>query len=149
MAKFGFRFQQILNFRQRSEDDCRRAFFEAQQRLQEALDYLNVMESKYADYCEEMMRRQQGIMTIEELRRGHLYAQQLKKEICWQQDEVERRRIMVEQQQAELQHAVQERKIMERLREKHYAIFCKENEQQEQKLMDELAGKLAGPYGGR
>lgn len=137
---FKFRLQSVLEFKEKIEEDEKRELArlkEIQKREEEHLNYLKSL--KVHRSLELMQKSAQGILNVEELQRYHLHIEKLKEDIAQQEIKLQQIAMEVEQQRLKLLEATKEKKTYEKLKEKHYEEFLKEVEDEERKLIDELA----------
>ena len=138
MARFIFSMQNILNMKEKLEEQAKNNFAQANRSLQEAL----LMQKQ----CEN--RLEAGKQTLKEAMLENLKVGQIRR----REDDVEifrmylRQQILVVKQKEKevevarehLNEAMKERKTFEKLKEKAFEKFVAEENQKEQKEVDEL-----------
>lgn len=138
MAKFIFSMQNILNIKQKLEEQAKMEFAHARMLLDEEEARLLALLKRKADYEEEgrhlrddklhvqdIIDNKNAIITID----GYIDLQRL--EVKKAEDNLELTRL-------KLNEAIKERKTYERLREKAFEEFIKEENAREAKEVDEL-----------
>ena len=138
MARFVFKLQNVLNLRERLEEQQKIAFAQAESKRDEELFKLQNLEKVRAS-CEEKLRESSsGSINIDDIKHvkrdikatEYLIEDQTKV-LMAAENEVERQRVL-------LADAVKERKIYEKLREKAFEDFLREEEAKEKSTIDEL-----------
>ncbi|MBP5306103.1 MAG: flagellar export protein FliJ [Lachnospiraceae bacterium] len=138
MARFVYKLQNVLNLKERLEEQQKIAFAEAESKRDEEMFKLQSYRKKREDIMESLKEASMGNLSVTELRHLNndvkttdmLIANQEK--AAWKaEEEVERQRTL-------LADAVKERKIHEKLREKAFENFLKEEEAKEKTSIDEL-----------
>jgi flagellar FliJ protein len=84
-------------------------------------------------------KQREGKLDIEELRRYDSHLKRLANAIISQNLRLKELDIRIEEQRQVLLKASQEKKTYEKLKEKHYEVFMKEQDDEERKFIDELA----------
>ena len=138
MARFVYKLKNVLNLKERLEEQQKIAFAEAESKRDEEMFKLQSYRKKREDIMESLKEASMGNLSVTELRHLNndvkttdmLIANQEK--AAWKaEEEVERQRTL-------LADAVKERKIHEKLREKAFENFLKEEEAKEKTSIDEL-----------
>lgn len=139
MAAFNFRLQSVLEHKRRLEElaqlDHARAQA-AQAGEERSLDQLKDAEA--LGFSELERQRFDGRLDIEALQLGMRYLDALKIQITRQAQVVERLRVVTETKRELLVAAMQERKALERLREKQLKDFLLEQARRELVEQDEM-----------
>ena len=141
MARFIFSMQNILNMKEKLEEQAKNNFAQANRSLQEAL----LMQKQ----CENKLEA--GKQTLKEAMLENLKVGQIRR----REDDVEifrmylRQQILVVKQKEKeveehLNEAMKERKTFEKLKEKAFEKFVAEENQKEQKEVDELVSYRYG-----
>lgn len=138
MAKFVYEMQNILNIKYKLEDQAKQNYMAVQAKLNEATDYLNILEQRMSDYMNQyilLVSNELEILEIENCKNSIIlmesYITEQKQVIHEIEQELERALIM-------LNEAIKERKIHEKLKEKQFELFKEELNQEEMKEIDEL-----------
>jgi len=138
--KFRFRLQSILDYKQKLEDEEKEKLAKLLQEEVQAQEYLVGLRNRKATDQQEMRSRQQaGTMDVDELKRFNQHLKYLEKAIENQLLYLRELAIRIEAQRQALVKAAQERKVFEKLKEKHHEVFIQGEETEERKLIDELA----------
>lgn len=136
---FKFRLQSVLFFRSTLEEKAQLALARAQHLLEEQSQRLQRLRDERQEMMAELERRKQGAMA------ATLYAIYveglvgMEGEIVRQVGTVEGQEQVVETCRQELARRMQDRKVMERLKEKDFQLFIAETLKREQKQSDEQA----------
>lgn len=138
MAVFRFKMQNILNLKYRLEEQQKIAFAEAQNALYTEEERLAKLEADKASYEEKLKEAALGDIDITDIRRLTSNIDTMKILIEDQKLRIEKAEEEVEKQRELLADAVKERKTYEKLREKAFDRFVKEEEAKEKAAIDEL-----------
>ncbi len=140
VKKFKFRLQKFLDLKLKEEDEQKRAFTNALNRLRQEEKKLEDLIALRERKKQEMrMKMEMGDMDAFEMQMYANYIEALKHKIKAQREAVKRAEKMVEMEKEKLMKVMAERKAFEKLKEKHYQRFLEEQEAEERKLIDELA----------
>ncbi len=135
---FSFKFQSILDLKQRIEDQKKSKYGEANEELKNQTDKLNVLIEE-RDYQFELMREKgKNGLTPKELIVYNNYMDRLKRSIEIQTVVVERAKAAVEKARLELVEAAKQRKMFETLKEKKLEEYWEEYYKKEQAQLDEV-----------
>ncbi len=144
MAKKQFDMHQVLNYRKELEKQCKQEFSSAKQHLDTACRQLEQEQQEAAALACEFCNRQQAMDSITEMQLYADFFSRKREEIKQQQHKVEQLDRVLEDRRQELQHATQEKKVMERLKEKQDEAFRRELLYKEGLLLDEIATQKKG-----
>ena len=138
MARFVYKLQNVLNLKERLEEQQKIAFAEAESKRDEELFKLQTYE-KTKDNCEARLKEAAlGAVNVDEIKHINRDIKATKYLIEDQEKVLEKAEAEVEKQRTLLADAVKERKIHEKLREKAFENFLKEEEAKEKVSIDEL-----------
>lgn len=138
--KFRFKLQSILDYKQTREDEEKEklAGLIGEKARQE--EHLAALKAQKAADQQEMRRRQQaGALDVEELKRYNQHLKTLERAIENQLLLIQELAVRIEAQRQALVKASQEKKVYEKVKEKHRDTFLQEEDAEERKLIDELA----------
>ena len=139
MAKFTFRLQTVLEHKQRLEEMAQLEHARAQAaQVREEATLGQLKQAEDSAFAELERQRMTGLLDIEALQFGMSYLDQLKVQIQRQEQVVERVRRATAQKRDLLVAAMQDRKALERLREKQLAEFRFEQNRLEAIEIDDL-----------
>lgn len=144
MAKFIYRMQNILNIKYKLEDQAKNEFMIANRALQEEEEKKNRLQERKIGYQEEgkrLLTRKLDMFKIMENKEAILRMDEYIKE---QEVVILKARKRVEEKAAILAELKQERKAQEKLREKAFESFMKEENSKESKEIDELVSFTYG-----
>lgn len=138
MKKFVFRLEALLRIRRMQEDEAQAQLSQAIRQYQEATRELERLETKRNLLVTTFQQSQQQIQQVELLKNYYYYFDKLNGDIISQQTKVQ----ASEEQRAcclrQLEVAVQNRKVVEKLKESQYSDYQTEMQKQEQTVLDEL-----------
>lgn len=144
MAKFRYRMQSILEIKKKLEEQAKNEFAAARAALNEEEDKLEQLKKRkeaYEDVGRALRENTLNIMDIIENREALLRMDEF---IADQQLNVKRAQDRMEEVRLALQTAMQESKTQEKLREKAFEQFVKEENARESKEIDELVSYTYG-----
>ena len=135
---FSFKFQSILDLKQRIEDQKKSKYGEANEELKNQKDKLNVLIEEREHQFELMREKGKEGFTPKELIVYNNYMNRLKRSIEIQTVVVEKAKAAVEKARLELVEAAKQRKMFETLREKKLEEYWEEYYKKEQAELDEV-----------
>lgn len=138
MAKFIYRMQSILEIKLKMEDQARTEFATAKMHLDEEEEKLQYLKDRKAGY-EQLGRelRKDGLKVFEILENKEAI-DRMEEFILVQLENVKRAERQLDEARLRLQEAMQESKTHEKLREKAFDEFVREENAREAKEVDEL-----------
>jgi flagellar protein FliJ len=140
MKKFFFRLETLLTVRRAQERRLKRDLEQANQKWSEAKERERMLHTQIDALIEEMHRKRlEGKLDLQEtysqiLTHLNSCLTQIEQSLIAQQRQIE-------EQKQRLKQAVQQRKVIEKIKEKHYAGWRMRAEQSEGVLLDALAHK--------
>lgn len=144
MAKFRYRMQNILELKQKLEEQSkmnyanqRRELTKAEQKEQELYDIK-------AAYEEEQLKTRMDKLNLREIRSSDVGIEMIEDRIRDQKEVVEQEKRKLEMRRRELTKVMQERKAQEKLRERAFEQFKKDESAAESKTIDELTSYTYG-----
>ncbi len=137
MAKFIFKLQSVLNLRKQKEDNIKNELGIAIQRLEQEKRRLSELENTLDATVREFNEKTRKT-TVHELIEYNEYLSLLNSRIKSQKDNVNNAAQYVDKVREELVKAVKDRKILEKLKERHYEEFLLKQKKLEQKTNDEI-----------
>ena len=144
MAKFKYRMQSILEVKKKLEEQAKNEFAAARAALneeEEKLEQLNKRKEAYEEEGRALREDTLNIMDIIENKEALLHMDEF---IAEQQLNVKRSEDRMEEARLALQTAMQESKTQEKLREKAFEQFMKEENARESREIDELVSYTYG-----
>ena len=144
MAKFKYRMQSILEIKKKLEEQAKNEFAAARASLneeEEKLEQLNKRKEAYEEEGRALREDTLNIMDIIENKEALLHMDEF---IAEQQLNVKRSEDSMEEARLALQTAMQESKTQEKLREKAFEQFMKEENARESREIDELVSYTYG-----
>ncbi len=138
MHKFGFRLESVRNLKVQMEDNAKNHLALASRELEKQKEFLNGLKTTRESSISELNSKVDEGVSISQIRAYNNYFSFLKQKITEQKQNVNNAQNQVDIKRESLVKAVQERKILDKLREKKYGEFLKEQGKAEQQLIDEL-----------
>ncbi|MBQ4133523.1 MAG: flagellar export protein FliJ [Desulfovibrionaceae bacterium] len=133
MAKFKFKLEQVLRYREQLENQAQMAFMRACMELEAQVRRLNELRASLAK--EENL----PYKSPEEFWLRSNFIRSLKEDIGAAELNRQRLELAVERRRAELVKAGQERQLLDKLKDKQAERYAQEQLLQEQKELDEVA----------
>lgn len=139
MKKFRFNMKTLLMVRQQQEEAAQREVMLARQKLQKIVEILEELKRE-CDHLEQDLREKQASPhSIHEYKDHFLYFQFLREKIAQQQDDVLQAQNAVEVKREAVTKAMQNKKVIEKIKDKQYTSWKDHYQKMEAKLLDELA----------
>lgn len=138
MAAFKFRLQKVLDYKQQVEDTKKQELFRLMKIFYEEEKILHGFHELLLKKLSEFEEKQQGVLDVLELLFYSGFIARLNDDIDRQREKLKQLAKQIEQKREEVISASKERRIMEKLREKKYGEFMKEESRREQKFLDEI-----------
>lgn len=138
MAKFIYRLQNVLDVKLKLESQAKTAFSLAAARLNEEEDKLNALYQAKLEAQEIYRQRSIGILDLMELKSAKDMVEYIKEQIVQQKKAVDQARKMLEVARFQLNEAMKDRKIHEKLKENAFEEFMHEENEAEKKEIDQL-----------
>ena len=138
MGRFRFSMQNILQMKEKLERQAKNEYAQANARLLQEQEKLEILQNRLRANDELLKGELQESLTIVKIKKIKQDSEILETYIELQNNVIVRCEAEVEQARKKLTEAMKERKIFEKLREKAWEKFQKEELQKEQKEVDEL-----------
>ena len=138
MAKFVFSMQNILNMKEKLEEQEKNNYSQANMRWQEAIATLESLEQRLAEEKQKLQEEVSSALDVRKIRQREDGVEVIRMYVRQQMLEVKQREKEVEVARERLNEAMKERKTFEKLREKAFEKFRLEENLREQKELDEL-----------
>lgn len=144
MAKFRYRMQSILEIKKKLEEQAKNEFAAARAALNEEEDKLEQLKKRKEAYEDEGRTLRENTLNIMDIIENKEALLRMDEFIADQQLNVKRAQDRMEEARLALQTAMQESKTQEKLREKAFEQFVKEENTRESKEIDELVSYTYG-----
>lgn len=144
MSKFVYRMQNILNLKYKLEEQAKADFAAARRRLDSEQGKLENLYRRMTAYEEEGRELREDSLNVREILDNRNAISQMKDYIELQKLEVRKAEELLEEERQKLQEVMQERKVQEKLREKAFEAFVREENARESKEVDELTSYTYG-----
>lgn len=138
MAGFSFRYQTMLNLKMQLEENLKNQMAKAIQILEEEKAVLAGMNEEKLRLIREIQLKSRSGIKVEKLRQYSGYLEAVKERIYAQQEMVREASNVVEKYREDVVRAMQERKVLEKLKEKQLELYHIEELKAEQKVVDEI-----------
>ncbi len=144
MAKFKYRMQSILEVKKKLEEQAKNEFAAARAALNEEEEKLEQLNKRKEAYEEEGRALREDTLNIMDIIENKEALLRMDEFIAEQQLNVKRAEDHMEEARLALQTAMQESKTQEKLREKAFEQFMKEENARESREIDELVSYTYG-----
>lgn len=144
MAKFNYRMQNILQLKEKMEEQERNNFAARRRALTEEEDKLAALIAKRNAVAEEGARLRQTVIDVRSIRENEDLQRYTDEQVKQQRIKVRVAEKSLDAARAKMQEAMQERKIHEKMREKAFERFVAEVNAAEVKEIDELTSYVYG-----
>ncbi len=139
MSAFKFRLQQVLELREQHEQQVAAKLAEAETAADEARVAQKALEAIRQSGSQALRNAHAAEPTIGQLKTIGYVIEQLNHHIIDAQSRVEMAEQLVTQARTDLTSALQARRVLSRLRDRHFESWRAEDNAQEMRAMDELA----------
>lgn len=140
MAKFKFKLQTLLNLKHQLEESKKNEMGQLARRLEEEKRLYKKIEEDRENYIKMFSDESQKGMTVSKIRDLNRFISVLKERLNKQQENVNLASENVEKCREELIQIVKEREMLEKLKEKKFQQYIREELRKEQLMSDEVAG---------
>ena len=144
MAKFNYRMQNILQLKEKMEEQERNNFAARRRALTEEEEKLQALIDKRNAVAEEGKRLRQTVIDVRSIRENEDLQRYTEEQVKQQRIKVRVAEKSLDAARAKMQEAMQERKIHEKMREKAFERFVAEMNAAEVKEIDELTSYVYG-----
>lgn len=138
MAKFIYRMQNVLDIKYKLEEQAKQNYMSVRARLNEALDVMDTLEKRHTGYMhqyKQLVSDNLNLLEIESCKNSIILMEAYMTE---QQEVIHRIELELEKAIFQMNEAMKERKIHEKLKENQFEIFKQELNKEEMKEIDEL-----------
>lgn len=142
MQKFKFRLEALLKVRLMEEEQAQVKVAEATRHYDKEKTLLDDLEAKLSANMTDIRNRHHQFPTIATLKILQIYDDKLREDICQQQSKLEDADNYRQECIRKLEIAVQQRKLVEKLREKKLSEYNFLLNREEQKSLDEIGIQL-------
>ncbi len=139
MKKFVFKLQTALDLKLKAEEMKKEELVTVTDIYKESCRVLDDLKTRLAEIQDTVRGKQGEQFDVTEIKRCQDYIPVINDHICQQALLTEEHRAAMEEVRGELVEIMKERKIMEKLRTRHYQEYMREFLREEQKQIDEMA----------
>ncbi|MCR5526748.1 MAG: flagellar FliJ family protein [Lachnospiraceae bacterium] len=144
MARFRYRMQNILELKQKLEEQSKMNYANQRRELTKAEEKEQELRDIKAAYEEEQRKTRMDLLDLREIRASDANIEVMEYKIKCQREVVEQEKRKLEMRRRELTKVMQERKAQEKLRERAFEQFKKDESAAESKTIDELTSYTYG-----
>lgn len=144
MAKFKYKLQNILNIKQKLEEQAKQEFSTARMHLDEEEAKLGALIERRQEYEEQAKQLREGSLNIRDLEENKSAILVMDDFVSAQRVRVDKAARQLEKARLRMTEAMQERKTQETLRENAFEDFLREENRAESKVIDELTSYTYG-----
>jgi flagellar FliJ protein len=144
MAVFHYKMQGILDIKEKLEDKAKQDLAYANLKLENEKDKMKVLKSRKEEYMEQGKELRSAHLDVMEIRENKKAVLRMDEYIADQSKVIARAAKEVEKARIALQEVMKERKAHEKLKEKAFEEFMKEELVTENKEIDELTSYKYG-----
>ncbi len=138
MARFRYKMQNILSIKEKMETQAKQAFGDAKRRLDQEIDALDALLERKKEIERHAVEVLKGDLDMHEIEDSQMARIIIDQKIAEQRLNVSRAETALENARSQLEEAVKERKTHEKLKEKQFDEFIREENRAESKTIDEL-----------
>lgn len=139
MKPFEFKLQTALNLKQKEEDRVKEDLQRLTARRSEAVEKLAVLVDELCQLEDRLRRHQEDRVDVAEIKRCLNYLPVMRDRIMRQEEIIRQIENEMDKTRQLLVEIMRRRKVLEKLKEKHYAQYQLEVSREEQKIIDEMA----------
>ncbi|GFI02005.1 hypothetical protein IMSAGC005_00832 [Lachnospiraceae bacterium] len=144
MARFIYRMQSILDIKEKMEEQARMDFAAARMHLDEEEEKLQILNDRKAAYENKGRELRKDSLKVREILENREAITCMEEFIAFQMHQVELAEAHLEDARYKLQVARQESETQEKLKEKAFDVFMREENAREAKEVDELTSYTHG-----
>lgn len=144
MARFIYRMQSILDIKAKMEEQAKMEFASARMHLDEEEEKLQILKDRKATYEDKGRELRKDSLKVMEIMENRDAIARMEEFIVFQMQQVKLAEERLEDARYKLQVARQESKTQEKLREKAFDEFMREENAREAKEVDELTSYTHG-----
>lgn len=144
MARFIYRMQSILDIKEKMEEQAKMEFAAARMHLDEEEEKLQILNDRKAAYENKGRELRKDSLKVREILENREAITRMEEFIAYQMHQVELAAARLEDARYKLQVARQESKTQEKLKEKAFDAFMREENAREAKEVDELTSYTHG-----
>ncbi len=145
MRSFRFSLEPVLSYRRQVEEMRKREFALAHRAMREHMERLQSLFVEEARVKGDLRVQEAGALDLGEIRAQRRYLAAVVRRIVAAREQAQRRAEEQAVARAAYLKAGRERRVLERLRERRHEDWAREASREEQKFMDEIAGRTRRP----
>lgn len=142
MRQFAYRFQRVLEIKERMEDARKAALGEVVSVLNQEEETLKDLQETRKRYVRAGCSQPAAPVDANLLDLHAAFLQRLKRECGEKQEQIRQVESVVEEKRKELMDATKERRVFEILREQREVAYKREQKRQERRLLDDVGTQL-------
>lgn len=134
----GFRFQTLLDYKNRIVEECQLALAQRQQRLQQLQARHVQLQTERQTIAQQLQASLQGALAVVEVQHRYRYLASLDRRIDAQIDQIHQAQGAVDEARQALEFALKECKTLEKLREYDQDMWQTQLRHKESRILDDL-----------
>ncbi|MCX8147511.1 MAG: flagellar export protein FliJ [Candidatus Woesearchaeota archaeon] len=138
MAKFIFKLQSLLNVKMQMEDNLKNELGKATQKLENEKERLRQIENERIECINQVSGESSRGIMVGKLKEYSAFISFLKEKAELQKENINYAQNVVDKYREQLIKVVQEKEMLEKLKEKKFKEYLKEQFKEEQKINDEI-----------
>lgn len=138
MAKFIFKMQSLLNIKRQMEQSLKNELGKAVQKLELEKNRFKSLEIEQEECISNLNSKSSKGIIVSKIQEYNSYISLLKEKMKIQKENINYAQNIVDKYREQLIKMMQEKEILEKLREKKYAEYLIEELKEEQKIIDEV-----------
>ena len=147
MAKFVFRLESFFQLKRKLEEQAKLAYGQALAALEREKQKKAAMERQRAAVLRQFREQLRKQVDADAFRRNNLFLDALKYRIRAQEKVIAQAEAFAEEKRLALVEAMKERKMLEKLKERHHELYMTEESRAEQKRVDEIVSYQYNKHG--
>lgn len=139
MKPFVFKLQTALNLKLKEEEQVKEELRCLMDRHRAALNVLAALEGQLGQLEDRLRQFQESTVDVEEIQRCLGYLPVMRDKILRQKEVIRQIEAEIDQTRQALVEIMRRRKVLEKLKERHFTQYQLEANREEQKIIDEMA----------
>ena len=138
IGKFIFKLQSLLNIKTQTEESLKQELGKAVQKLEREKNKLKKLEFQKEECIENLTNKTSQGISVGKIQEYNSYISLLKEKIQLQKENINYAQSIVDKYREQLIKVMQEKEMLEKLKEKKYETYLAEQAKEEQKINDEI-----------
>lgn len=138
MAKFSFKLQSLLNIKIQMEESLKNELGKATRKLEQEKNKLLLLEQENEECISTLKSKSTSGITVSKIQEYNSYLSLLKDKIKIQKENINYAQSIVDKYREQLIKMMQEKEILQKLKEKKHEEYLQEQAKAEQRINDEI-----------